>query len=217
MAQGLVLHPLQARRVLARHVAHMPQPVVHQAHPRPGHAGMHATAAVVADDQDVLDLEHIDRELHRREAVEVAVHHHVGHVAVDEHLARVQTQDLVGRHARIGAADPQIARRLLLGQAFEEARIVLADPVGPVQVVAQQVFEIAHARDYRRSLCEDGMELKHQGLVATTLSQTSRNRLVERSLLRCASVGSSGKPQWSKLRSTGGSRHGGDGGFLGKA
>ena len=75
--------------------------------------GAHAAAAVVSDDDDVLDLEHVDGELHHRQAIEVGMHDDVGDVAVDEHLARRQADDLVGRHAAVGAADPEVFRRLL--------------------------------------------------------------------------------------------------------
>ena len=47
----------------------------------------HAAAAVVAAHDDVLHLQHIDRELEHREAVEVGVHDDVGDVPVDEQLA----------------------------------------------------------------------------------------------------------------------------------
>jgi hypothetical protein len=38
-----------------------------------------------------LHLEDVHRELHDRQAVEVGVHHHVGDVAVDEHVAGQQS------------------------------------------------------------------------------------------------------------------------------
>ena len=46
----------------------------------------------------------------------------VGDVAMHEQLARQETDDLVRRHAAVGAADPEILRRLLLGEAREEIR-----------------------------------------------------------------------------------------------
>ena len=74
-------------------------------------------------------------------AVEVGVHHHVGDVAVDEHLAGQQADDLVGRHARVGAADPQILGVLLVRQAIEEARIIARDMRDPVAVRLKKVGE----------------------------------------------------------------------------
>ncbi len=61
----------------------------------------------------------------------------VGDIAVDKHLARRQPENLVGRHARIGAADPQVLGRLLVGQAHEEARVFRIDAVHPLAVVAE--------------------------------------------------------------------------------
>ena len=81
---------------------------------RPSSAAAHAAAAVVADHDDVLDLQHVGRELDHRQAVQVRVHDDVGDVAVHEQLARHQADDLVGRHPAVGAADPQVLRRLLL-------------------------------------------------------------------------------------------------------
>ena len=46
----------------------------------------------------------------------------VGDVAMDEQLARVEIDQLVGGNAAVGAADPQVLRPLLLEQAAEEAR-----------------------------------------------------------------------------------------------
>jgi hypothetical protein len=40
------------------------------------------------------------------------VHHHVGHIAVDEHLARRKAGDLVRGDAAVGAANPKVLGRL---------------------------------------------------------------------------------------------------------
>jgi hypothetical protein len=76
----------------------------------------------MADDDDVAHLDDVGRELDHREAVEVRVDDDVGDVAVDEQLARLEVDELVGRDAAVGAADPQVLRRLLLQKAGEEAR-----------------------------------------------------------------------------------------------
>ena len=36
----------------------------------------------------------------------------IGDVAMDEHLTRCEANDLIGRHATVSTADPQILRRL---------------------------------------------------------------------------------------------------------
>jgi hypothetical protein len=109
----------------------------------PFERGLDAAAAVVADHHDVLDLEHIDGELDHRQAVEVGMHHHVGDIAMDEDLARQQADDLVGRHARIGAADPQQLRRLQVRELFEIARIDFAHLVRPGAIEVEQVVQRA--------------------------------------------------------------------------
>ncbi len=106
----------------------MAQPVVDQPEFVVLHRRAYAAAAVVAADDDVFHLQHVDRELDHRQAVNVAVYHQVGHVAVDEQLARHQADDVVGRNAAVGAADPEKLRRLLFGQLVEEFRIVTAQP-----------------------------------------------------------------------------------------
>jgi hypothetical protein len=69
------------------------------------------------------------------------VHDEVGDIAVDEYLARGQADDLIRRHAAIGAADPEILRSLLRGQSTEEFRI-LADHAGrPSAVVRNESFK----------------------------------------------------------------------------
>ncbi len=66
--------------------------------------------------------------------------HHVGDIAVDEQIARQQADNLVGRHPRIGTADPQVLRHLLLGQFGEELRILFLDRLGPAGVVVEEVL-----------------------------------------------------------------------------
>ena len=58
---------------------------------RSSSAALHAAAAGVADDDDVLDLQHVDGELDHRQAVEVGVDDDVGDVAMDEQLARARS------------------------------------------------------------------------------------------------------------------------------
>ena len=60
-------------------------------------------------------VQHIHGELDHRQRVQVGVHHEVGDVAVHEELTRQQADEFIGRHAAVGAADPQILG-LLLGQ-----------------------------------------------------------------------------------------------------
>ena len=78
------------------------------------------------------------------EHVEIGLGHDVGDVAVDENLARREAGDLVGGHAAVRAADPEVFRALLVGEFAEEVRIVGVDRVRPVAVVFQEMIERFH-------------------------------------------------------------------------
>ena len=84
------------------------------------------------------DAQDVDGELDDREAVQVGVDDDVGDVAVDEHLAGQQADDLVGRHAAVGAADPEVLRRLLAGQPAEELGVLPGHLGGPGAVVREE-------------------------------------------------------------------------------
>ena len=49
------------------------------------------------------------------------MHHDIGHVAVYEHLSGKQTDNLIGRHARVGTADPEVVRSLQIGQLLKKS------------------------------------------------------------------------------------------------
>ncbi|MNE06119.1 hypothetical protein D3C80_987000 [compost metagenome] len=94
----------------------------------------------MAGDEDVLDLEYVDRVLNHRQAVEVGVQHDVGHITVYEQIARQHADDLVGRHPGVGTTDPQELWGLLASQLGEEVRIFLLDRSGPTLVVINQIL-----------------------------------------------------------------------------
>ncbi len=95
----------------------------------------------------MLDLEHVDGELQHRQVVGVLRRRQVGDVAVDEQLAGVEIDDLIGRHAAVGTADPQVFRGLLRFQPLEEAGVGRMHPFGPGAIVGLQMIE--HARGNR--------------------------------------------------------------------
>jgi hypothetical protein len=107
------------RPVLVMDVLHVAQPDIDEPDALLPQRGTDTATAVVADDHDVLDLQHIDGVLDDRQAVEIGMDDDIGDVAMDEHFARQQADDLVGRHARVGTADPQEFRGLDLGQLVE--------------------------------------------------------------------------------------------------
>ena len=70
----------------------------------------------------------------------------VGDVAVDEHLARREPDDLVRRHAAVGAADPEVLGRLALRELGEEGGVACELVGRPGTVVLEQRSEIGHGR-----------------------------------------------------------------------
>jgi hypothetical protein len=144
---GLGVQVVQPFAVAQAHVTDVAQPVVHQPHPRATQGRTHTAAAVVAHHHDVLHLEVIHGELDHRQRIQVRGHHHVGHVAVHEHFARLQPGDLVGRHPAVRAADPQVFGCLLLRQVAEEVGALLHHLGGPGAVVVDEELDIGgHAR-----------------------------------------------------------------------
>ncbi len=78
-------------------------------------AGQKRTAVVVADHQDVLDLEVVHAVLQARHAVGVLVRGQVADVALHEHLAQAQAQHRVGlpgRERTQGLAVPRAGNTL---------------------------------------------------------------------------------------------------------
>jgi hypothetical protein len=110
--------------------------------------GRYATAAIMAADDYMLHAQDIDGVLQHREAVEIRVHHEIGDIPVDKDLAGRQPDDLIRRHAAIGAADPQILGCLLRGEPSEEIRIGTELALRPATVIRKEVFQ----RHFRGSI-----------------------------------------------------------------
>ena len=85
-------------------VADVSEPRVQQTHVLWCHGGLDTTTAVVAANDNVLNFEVADRVVYDGHDVEVDVVDEVGNVAVDEHLAGLETGDGFGGDARVGAA-----------------------------------------------------------------------------------------------------------------
>lgn len=94
----------------------------------------HTAATVVTTYDDVFDLENIDGVLQYSENIKIGFLHDVSDVAMHENFSGREAGDLVGRHAAIGASDPQVFRRLLIGKALEKVRVALDDRFGPVLI-----------------------------------------------------------------------------------
>ena len=126
-------------------VLNVAQPVIRQANPLAADHRADAAAAVMADNEDVLHLEQIDRQLDDRKAIQIRVDDHVGEVAVHEHFAGQNANDFVGGDATIGAADPEEFRVLLTRKLPKKLRISLLDRVGPSFVLFEELFQMVHA------------------------------------------------------------------------
>lgn len=94
----------------------------------------------MATDDDVSHLEYIDGILEHREKIHVRVCDDVCNVTVHKDLAWIQVDDLVGRHARVRASDPQNLGLLLLFQLGKESGALLFSLDGPGLVLAEQLI-----------------------------------------------------------------------------
>ena len=117
------------------------QPVIDETAALPIHGSLYAAASIVPDHDDVLHLQHIDRELQNGKIVGVLRGSEIGDVSMDEKLAGIEPDDLVRRHATVGTADPQILRRLLVLEPLEKAGVGNDHPPGPGPVICLQVIE----------------------------------------------------------------------------
>src|SRR5450432_597277 len=100
----------------------------------------HPAAAVVTHHDDVLHAQQVDGEIDHRQAVQIGVDDDVAYVAMDEHFARLEPGDLVGRNAAVGAADPQVFGILLLQEALEIGGIPLFLALGPLSIVVEETL-----------------------------------------------------------------------------
>ena len=130
--------------VRAMKAADAGEPVVDDAVAEVFEGGDHATAAVVAADDHMTNLENIDRVLQDSEQVEIGFGDDIGDVAVDEYFAGCEAGDLVGGHAAVGATDPEVLGGLLVGEFAKERRVFGFDRGGPVAVFFQEVGECVH-------------------------------------------------------------------------
>lgn len=136
--------------VLVVNIANVAQPVVDQAVALAVHGRPHATTAVVSHHHHMAHPQDFHGILQHRQAVHVGMDHQIGYIAVDEEFTGQQVDDLVGRYPTVGAADPEIVRRLLTGQGGEEVRILTADPLRPFLVLVKEFLESVHALSRRQ-------------------------------------------------------------------
>src|SRR5688572_2369128 len=130
--------------MLLAHVLDVTQPVVHESESASAQRGEHAAAAVVADDEDVLHLEDIDRELDDGKAIQVGVHDNVCDVAVDEDFTGFEGRNLIGGDSGIRAANPKVFRGLNTGEIAKKVGVFCLDAFSPGAIFRQQMIEVRH-------------------------------------------------------------------------
>ncbi len=143
--RGLVRLGINLILVAMQHVAGIAQPLVDRPLRATLQCRQHAATAMMAAQDDVTDLQYIDRVLHHRQQVQVVVMNQIGDVPVQEHAARRGHGHLLGRHSAVGTADPQkvglLARRLPL----EEVGLFLEEFGCPGLIGEQQLLIFPHA------------------------------------------------------------------------
>jgi len=127
-------------------VLHVTKPVVAKSEFVVSQRREHSAAAVVSADDDVTHLQHVHGELDRRQAIQIGMHNDVREISVDEHFSRWEVDDLVGRDSTVGAADPEILRRLLVRQPRKKLRVRAGHGGGPGPVVREQIIQDRHKR-----------------------------------------------------------------------
>ena len=113
----------------------MAQPVVDQPEPPVLNRRLNPSATIMADDKDMPYLQDVDGELQDGQTVQVRMNDDISNVAMNEHFAGQQAENLIGRDPAIGATDPEVFRGLLLSERPEEAGVVVFHLRGPSPVL----------------------------------------------------------------------------------
>lgn len=134
-------------------VAYVREPEIAQAKSAFLQCRLNSTASKMPADDDVFNAQYVDRILNHRKAVRIIEGNDVRHIAMNEKLSGQQTNDFVRRHAAVGAANPQISGRLLLGKLLEESRIGGRHLRNPVPIVREEVLQFIHGeKSYQRQI-----------------------------------------------------------------
>ena len=90
-------------------IADVQQPVIDEPQFRVFHSGLHAAAAVVTANNDVLDLRDVYGVLNDRQAVEIGMNHRVGNVTVNKQFAGLKARQSLSRNTAVGTSNPEKA------------------------------------------------------------------------------------------------------------
>ena len=92
---------IDLRTMLRAHVLHVTQPVVDQAELAVLQRSQHAATTIVPAHDDVLDVQNLNRKLNCRKTIEIGVDDNVRYVAMHEHIARHQPDNLIRGYATV--------------------------------------------------------------------------------------------------------------------
>src|SRR5262249_1882411 len=120
---ALVVNGAKLAAVRSRQLANGMQPMVDETTTSAVDGGADTAAAIMPNHHDVLHLEHVDGKLEHRQIIGVLRGGEIGHIAMDEQLPRIEADNCICRDAAVGAADPEIARRLLPLEAAEKVGV----------------------------------------------------------------------------------------------
>ena len=134
-----IRNPRQLVLVMPLHIPNIGQPALNQSQVHILRSGTHPSAFVMAQDDNVLDLEHVDAVENNAQQVHIGGNKDVGNVAMDEELSLIESHEFLGSDAGIGTSDEEVLGRLSLGHFFEVVGI-LGEFGGAVGQVAGEDF-----------------------------------------------------------------------------
>lgn len=109
------------------------------------HRRLDTAAAIMPADDNVTNPQNLDRKLQHRQAVHIRVCNEICDVSVHKYLAGFETDDHIGRHTAVRAANPQIFRVLLIGKIGKKRRIVRCYLSRPTLVIFEKIVDTFHA------------------------------------------------------------------------
>ncbi len=102
------------------------------------------TTSVVPCHNNILNFEMLNRILDYSEHINVRGRSNVGHIPMHENLAGLESHDLVSRHTRVGAANPQVFWNLHFYQFGEVVLLVLNALLRPIPIVLHDFVKVIH-------------------------------------------------------------------------
>ena len=127
---------LPAPELLIGHFADWFQPVVDKPKALSANRGSDSSTTVVSANNDMLDVQLIDRVLHYRQHIKICRVDEVGNVPVNKNFSRFKARDDIGRHTAIRTADPKIFGLLEPRQIFKVVRVFSSSLLRPSLISA---------------------------------------------------------------------------------